>query len=821
MVISPSPGKPIQGLSSSEVIARRSQGLGNNVAFKSSRGAGQILRENLFTFFNLVLVILGILLVLFGSPIEGLITSGVLLINILIATSQEIRAKRKLDQIALLTRPVAVVIRDGEQQEIDPKDIVLDDLLCFGSGDQIVVDGIIVSQGRVDLDESLLSGESQLVAKYEGDEVLSGSFCVTGKGMYRAKRVGINSFANKLTIAARVYDRYYTPLQQDVNFIIRILLALVLYFGALILIENTLHDVPALQSVRETSVLFGLAPSSLFLMIVVAYAVGAVRISNKGALVQQANSVESLCNVDILCLDKTGTLTTNHLILDQVLHLEHESSGYSEEAIDQLLGDFCRSTSAVNRTTEAIHVARQGQDRGISDEIPFSSDRGWSALVFGQEDMPGTFILGAPEIISPRLITGADLGNTLEDWQSQGRRVLLFSYFPENVTLRDPADDPLMPDGLIPLCLLNFVDELRSEVRQTLQGFSKAGIRLKFISGDNPETVSALVRQAGFVERDQPLIAVSGLDLSDMEESQFHRVAEQATIFGRVTPRQKERLINSLLEQGHYVAMTGDGINDILALKRANLGIAMQSGTQATRNVADIVLLDDSFGVLPEAFMEGQRILNGMQDILRLYMSRILAMALLIAAIGFIGGGFPYSPRQNAIISVITLSIPGFFLAVWAKPGTDPYGSLIRKLAHFVIPAVLTLSLVSFSVFLVTLVMTDDMAYAQMSLSYVAITCGTLLLIFVEPPTQWWVGGDKLSGDWRPTFLAIGLLILFILFLLIPPLRDFYGLTLLRKPSHYLMIMLATIGWIFLTRFLWRTRLVDRYLNVSLKNDAG
>jgi len=304
-----------------------------------------------------------------------------------------------------------------------------------------------------------------------------------------------------------------------------------------------------------------------------------------------------------------------------------------------------------------------------------------------------------------------------------------------------------------------------------------------------------------------------------MDEARFNGVAEQATIFGLVTPRQKERLINSLLEQGHYVAMTGDGINDILALKRANLGIAMQSGTQATRNVADIVLLDDSFAVLPEAFMEGQRILNGMQDILRLYMSRILAMALLIAAIGFIGDGFPYSPRQNAIISVITLSIPGFFLAIWAKPGTEPYVGLIRKLAHFVIPAVLSLSLVGFVIYLLTLMMTDDMVYAQLSLTYVGITCGTLLLIFVEPPSKWWAGGDKLSGDWRPIYLALGLLIVFALFLLIPPLRNFYGLTLLRQPSHYLIIMVATISWVFFTRLLWRTRLVDRYLNLNLKGD--
>ena len=321
------------------------------------------------------------------------------------------------------------------------------------------------------------------------------------------------------------------------------------------------------------------------------------------------------------------------------------------------------------------------------------------------------------------------------------------------------------------------------------------------------------------MDEDQPLSLVSGLELAEMDESQFAATAEEANVFGRITPRQKEHLIKALLDKGHYVAMTGDGINDILALKRANLGIAMHSGTEATRNVADIVLLEDSFAVLPEAFQEGQRILNGMQAILRLFMSRILALAILIAAIGFASGGFPITPRQNAIISVITLSIPAFFLALWAKPGQMPQASLGRKLAHFVIPAVISIGLVGFGVFIFSLIVTRDEAYAQMMLTYLIITCGILLVIFVEPPTKWWTGGVGLSGDWRPTLLSVGLLILFFVFLATPALREFYGLTLLRQTNHYLVIALAVIIWVFVLRFLWRGRLVERYLNVDLSPD--
>jgi cation-transporting ATPase E len=242
----------------------------------------------------------------------------------------------------------------------------------------------------------------------------------------------------------------------------------------------------------------------------------------------------------------------------------------------------------------------------------------------------------------------------------------------------------------------------------------------------------------------------------------------------------------------------------------------MQSGSQATRNVADIILLNDSFGVLPEAFKEGQRILNGMQDILRLYMTRILAMALLIAAIGYVGEGFPFTPRQNAIISIITLSIPGFCLALWAKPGLDPYASLIRKLAHFVIPAVLTLALVGFTAYLLFLILTGDMEYAQLALTHISVLCGTILLVFVEPPTVWWAEGDKLSGDWRPTYLAIGLFILYITFLAVPPLRELYGLSLMKEPGHYLILIVMAVAWVLLLRLVWRSRLVDRYLNVNL-----
>jgi cation-transporting ATPase E len=556
-------------------------------------------------------------------------------------------------------------------------------------------------------------------------------------------------------------------------------------------------------------------------MIVVAYTVGAVRISNKGALIQQANSIESLCNVDILCLDKTGTLTTNRLKLDELWPYSQPGINVTKKELPRLLGDFCRSATAKNRTSEAILEAYPGQAREVHQEVPFSSQLGWSAVTFEEEGRPVTYVLGAPELLEPHLIAGFDHGEKIGQWRTQGRRVLLFVAHTGVASLYDTDDEPRLPAGLIPLCLLNFTDELRPEASDTLQGFVKAGIQLKFISGDNPDTVSALVRQAGLVTEERSIRVVSGLDLIELDEVGFATAVARTTVFGRITPRQKEQIIKALREQGHYVAMTGDGVNDVLALKQANLGIAMCDGSQAARNVADIVLLDNSFGVLPEAFLEGQRIMSGMEDILRLYLSRILILGVLIAAIGFVGAGFPFTPRQNAIVSVMCLSLPCLCLALWARPKPIVRVSLIRKVAHFVIPAVITVAVVGIAVYLLFLVRTGDMFYAQTMLTYTVTTCGILLLIFVEPPTKWWVGGDSLSGDWRPTILAVCLLLLFAIFMAVSFLRDFYGLIVLQSWTHYLIIVLAAAIWVFCVRIVWRANLVERYLNLDLERNIS
>ncbi len=850
----------ISGLSEAEAAARRARGQGNEFALQTSRSYGQILRDNLLTFFNIVLFGVSLILLLLGSPRDAFFTAGVAVLNILIATIQEVRAKRKLDQISLLARPRVSVMRDGQEKKIDPSEIVLGDALVVEPGDQIVVDGEVIGDGQMDVDESLLSGESDHIHKKAGDQVYSGSFCVVGRAIYIAQQVGGDSLANRLTEGARTFTREKTPLQREVDLIIRVLLLVVLFFGLMLAVNFFVNeDATLLEAVRAASVVIGLAPSSLFLTIVVAYALGALRIANKGALVQQANSVESLCHVTVLCLDKTGTLTANQIKLDQVYALGQpaaEPPGPGQVAqnpadLGLVLGTFAHSVSTTNRTSEALAESYPGQPAPFHEEVPFSSSWKWSAQSYNSDQLRGTYILGAPEVLAPNLLShsehssvgehssagelgsvgelgsagelrsAGELGATVEQWTNSGQRVLLFARHPELTPLHDEAGAPRLPAGLQPMALLGFSDELRPEARQTLDGFARAGIELKIISGDNPRTVAAVARQAGLGAGRSSISMISGPELAQLDDAQFNQAAVDKTIFGRITPDQKERLVRVLRDSDHYVAMTGDGVNDVLALKQANLGVAMQSGSRAARSVADIVLLDDSFAVLPEAFKEGQRILNGMQDILRLYMSRILYLAFLVAAIGFVGGGFPFTPRQNAIISVLTLSVPAFCLALWAEPGPTPHISVTSRLAHFVIPAVISVGMVGLAVYLFFLQTTGDMFYAQTTLTYTAILCGILLIVFVQPPTIWWVGGDVYSGDRRPTRLAIGLVLLFAIFLIVPPLREFYGLILLRRIGHYVIIGLAVAVWVLLLRAAWRARLVDRYLNVALSRASG
>lgn len=373
---------------------------------------------------------------------------------------------------------------------------------------------------------------------------------------------------------------------------------------------------------------------------------------------------------------------------------------------------------------------------------------------------------------------------------------------------------------MTPLGLISIGDELRPDVRETLAMFQAAGVQIKVISGDNPQTVAALAKQAGLTDH---LKAISGPSLEQMDEGQFRQVVAETTVFGRITPQQKEHIVRTLRDMGYYVAMTGDGVNDVLSLKQANLAIAMQSGSQATRSVADILLLGDSFAALPHAVREGQRVVNGMQDILKLVLARMIYATLIIVLAPMI----PYTVRHSGLIAMLTMSIPAFALAAWARPGPTDRHTLGRRLAHFVLTPAITVSLGGLIVFLGVLALGFNRqidpatvaASARSTLTIFLVLCGLMLLVFVEPPTRWWVAADRFSGDWRPTLLAAGMAVVLGIILAIPMLREIFEL---QWPTleEGLLVLLVTVIWVLLARLLWRTRLIERLLGIDLGCDT-
>ncbi|HEV2458472.1 MAG TPA: HAD-IC family P-type ATPase, partial [Ktedonobacterales bacterium] len=446
-------------------------------------------------------------------------------------------------------------------------------------------------------------------------------------------------------------------------------------------------------------------------------------------------------------------------------------------------------------------------------------------------------VLGAPEMLLPYLEMGSSTGDGVAPSMShavaervralagQGLRVLLLAHAPQASTLEDRGDASELPESMRPLGLVALGDELRPEAREALSAFLQAGVQPKIISGDNPETVAALARQAGMASGFE---AVSGPELDRMCAEELDATAESASVFGRITPQQKERLVRALRQRGHYVAMIGDGVNDVLSLKQADLGIAMRSGSQAARGVADVVLMQDSFAVLVPAVAEGQRILNGMQDILKLFLTRISTVGLVILS-SLVVGAFPLELRQGSLVTFFSVGVPAIALAVWAQPGPAPKGRLMRRLLHFILPPVVLTSTMALALFVGTYALRlaqvgslgtrsavlADSPVAQTTLTAFLVYCGLFLVIFVEPPTPWWTGGSRLSADRRPALLAVAMMASFAVMDFVPLLRRAFVLAPLG-PYEYLLLGLALAVWVFALRMAWRSRLLSRYLSVDL-----
>ena len=823
-----------QGLTQSEVQNRIESGLTNQFKEPSSRTYWQILRDNALTFINCMLLAIAILLFIFDKQSDAFVYITVAIINILVSLIQEVRAKQQLDTISSLTKPKTVAIRAGKELEINSHNIVLDDIIVLSSGSLVPVDGKLLS-GRLDMDESLLTGESNLITKNENSELFSGTSVVAGYGLFIAQKVGLDSLANQLTSTAKTYRKVLTPVQHEINLTIRVLFLISVLLGGLSIFGSLIAQTPFTESLQIAAVVLGIIPNSLFVMINLAYAIGAVNILKKGALIQQLNAVESLSHVNVLCLDKTGTLTTNHFELSQVIdftkqaitinpieRLSAESTEvFSTTKIEQILADFSASISDTNPTVKAISKKYPGQKHHHQLEIPFSSEYKWSGLVLDHPELKGTCVLGAPDILASHTALSTEQVEQIHTAQNQGHRVLLFCYNFEALNLRDENDKPKLPDDLNISAILIFTNELRPEAESTLKKFKDAGVELKIISGDSPNTVLALARQ---IKLNDQISAISGLELAKLSQIEFERAVIKNQVFGRVTPQQKMAIIQTLKARGNYVAMIGDGVNDVMPLKQANLAISMQSGSQATRNIADIVLLKDSFASLPTGLLEGQKIRNSLENIFKLYLTRITYSVLIIISASLSNLPFPFSIKQSSLLAILTTGLPTLGLTFWSYPGVTKKKSLISSALHFVVPAAVSLAVFAAILFFGFAYWQSkslgDLALAlngsrQGDLRTVLTTfvtlCGLILVVFISIPNSDINQSSHLKTSWKPTILTGFLLATFCTIFFIPSFRTFWDLQVL-EPLEIFLIVLTTLAWTTSLLFLWKARVLDWFL---------
>ena len=666
---------PERGLTAAEVSARVSLGQVNDVPAAPTRTVAQIVRANVLTRFNAILgAMLAIILVV--GPLQDALFGLVLIANAAIGIVQELRAKHTLDRLTVLTAPKARVVRDGEVREVDVGGVVLDDVLDAGAGSEIVVDGVVLRSSGLEVDESLLTGESDAAGKSLGDEVLSGSFVAAGAGRYRASRVGAEAYAARLADDVRRFSLTRSELRSGIDTILTyVTIAIVPTAALLFFSQMRARDDWREAASGAVAGTVAMVPEGLVLLTSLAFAVAVVRLAKQRVLVQELPAVEGLARVDMLCIDKTGTLTEGKLAVQRVEPIDGD-----ERALGQVLAALAAADPSPNATTNAIAERFYAPpDWQVSGGVPFSSARKWSASAF---DARGAWFLGAPDVMLPSIdgderVSDDDepsLRDRVRELADEGHRVLL-------VAKASALADDQLPADLEPAGLVVLGDRPRPDAAETLRYFAEQGVTVKVISGDDPRTVGAIAAQLGLDGADE---TVDSRELPD-DVDELAGVLESHSVFGRVTPHQKRAMVQALRSHGHTVAMTGDGVNDALALKDADVGVAMGSGSDATRAVAQLVLLDSTFDSLPPVVAEGRRVLGNIERTSGLYLNKTVYAMLISLATGVLGFVFPFLPRHLTLIGAITIGIPSFFLAL--APNADRFrAGFVRRVLRFAIP---------------------------------------------------------------------------------------------------------------------------------------
>jgi cation-transporting ATPase E len=670
------------------------------------------------------------------------------------------------------------VIREGLESRVDPAQLVAGDHIVVGRGDQISADGEVVD-GEVEIDESLVTGESEPVVRRAGDPLLSGSACVSGKATMRVIHAGSESYASRLTADARATRTERTPLQLDIERLIYTTAGLVAAVSAIVAVAALGRHPDLAQVVQAAAVLVALVPQGLAIMSTVSYAMGALRISRAGALIQRISAVESISRVDQLVLDKTGTITSAALEVSEVRWLDID-----DDAGRPFLRAVAGKPGSTDRVGEAIGRWLSAKDRGgdapatdVGEAVPFSSARRWSGAVLAGPRASAA-ILGAPEVVLDAS-RDADLATETERWMAQGRHVLVVATA-AGTPLHGADGSPILPADRKPIALLGFAERLRPDAAATLTALAKEGVGVHVVSGDAPQTAAAAAEAAGLHGATDHQAVGSDLDKLD-DDALADRIADLVVV-GRVQPSMKARIVRVLRSRGRYVGMIGDGVNDIPAIKSANIGVAMASGTSASRAVADIVLLDDRFAVVPQAIAEGRRIVDGMVGSASLLLTRTLYMLMIVLATALAGVDFPFSPRNNSLLALVTVGLPSLVVLGWARPVPTP-ASVLRTVLRFAVPAAFAVAVIAVPVYATHLRETGSLELARSALVTITVDCGTLLIVLLTQPER--------PGDHRPAILAIAMAGLYALISALPLARSFFDLEPLPIADAVVLFLIA------------------------------
>ncbi len=750
----------IGGLTAEEVAQRIERGQVNAIPSGPSRTVGDILRANIITRFNLLLSILLIVVVLV-APIQDALFAVVLVVNTAIGIVQELRAKRTLDRLALLSAPRARVLRQGRVMDLAVGEVVLDDVLRLEPGDQVVVDGEVLTAQGLEINESLLTGESDPVLKQPGDNCLSGSFVVAGSGLFRATKVGRDAYAVSLAEEARKFTLVKSELRRGIDVILAIVGWLIPPTVALLVWSQ----LEATDSVKEglrgaVAGAVGMVPQGLVLLTSIAFAVGVVRLGRRKTLVQELPAIEVLARVDVVCFDKTGTLTEGRLVVEDLITTESGADPVEP------LGALAAADPTPNATLRALAEAYPAPPGWEPRElVPFSSVRRWSGASFPGR---GTWVLGAPDAIGvpPHMVARA------EKEAADGRRVLAVGW------TNRALDGGRLPTPLQTAGLVILGDRIRADVADTLRYFADQGVHAKVISGDHPATVSAIARRAGMSGAER---AIDGGSLPE-DPQELAEALESHTVFGRISPHQKRKMVAALQNRGHVVAMTGDGVNDVLALKDSDIGIAMGSGSSASRAVAQLVLLDGAFDSLPAVVGEGRRVIANIERVANLFVTKTVYAFLLAVAVGIIGRPFPFVPRHLTLVGSVTIGIPAFVLALEPSVRRAVTG-FVGRVLRFALPTGAVAAAATFAAYELARSEGASLVEARTTATMVLAAVGLFALVTVSRPLT-------TARKW----LVSGMTGLFLLVLATPGGREFFELDLPRPA-----IVLSAIGIVAIT----------------------